>query len=43
MIGSIRFIAETLVVSLQTKQREKAMQALFEIIKITLEHLRLEN
>jgi hypothetical protein len=43
MIGRIRFIAETLVVSLQTKEREKAMEALFEIIKITLKHLRREN
>lgn len=43
MIGRIRFIAETLVISLQTKEREKAMEALFEIIKITLEHLRWQN
>jgi len=40
MISRIRFLADEMVIFLQTKEREKAMDALLEIIKITLGYLK---
>ena len=39
-VGIIRFLAEDLVIFLQTRQNTKAMASLFEIIRIVAEHLK---
>jgi len=43
MIGRLRFLAEDLVIFLQTKEREKAMETLVEIIKMTMDYLKWGN
>ena len=43
MISRLRFLADELVIFLQTKEREKAMEALVEIIKITMDYLKWGN
>jgi hypothetical protein len=42
-VGIIRFLAEDLVIFLQTRQNTKAMGSLFEIIRIVAEHLKRSN
>ena len=39
-VGIIRFLAEDLVIFLQTRQNTKAMGSLLEIIRIVVEHLK---
>jgi hypothetical protein len=39
-VGIIRFLAEDLVIFLQTRQNTKAMGSLLEIIRIVAEHLK---
>ena len=39
-VGIIRFLAEDLVIFLQTRQNTKAIGSLFEIIRIVAEHLK---
>jgi hypothetical protein len=39
-IGAIRFLADDLMIFLQTKEREKALDALLNIFRITMDYLK---